>query len=69
MWDLELAARRKAAEAAGADAVPEPTLVGGFGETPGFDRQAHLEAVISHGCPPIHWVRGILLENEVAPSP
>jgi hypothetical protein len=63
MWELELAARRRAAAAAGAgaDAVPEPTLVGGFGETPGFDRRAHLEAVISHGSPPIHWVRSILL--------
>ena len=66
MWDLELAARRQAAEAvgAGAEAVPEPALVGGFGETPGFDRRAHLEGVISHGSPPIHWVRSILLGDE-----
>jgi uncharacterized protein (DUF885 family) len=66
MWELELAARRRAAEAAGAgsDAVPEPALVGGFGETPGFDRRAHLEAVISHGSPPIHWVRSILFGAE-----
>ena len=71
MWDLELASRRKAAAAVGADAdgVPEPALVGGFRETPGFDRRAHLEAVISHGSPPIHWVRQILLEDEVALSP
>lgn len=71
MWDLELAARRRAAAAAGADAdmVPQPALVGGFHETPGFDRRAHLEAVISHGSPPIHWVRQILLEDEVALSP
>ena len=31
----------------GADAVPEPRVVGGFGETPGFDYREHLEAVIS----------------------
>ena len=29
----------------GADAVPEPRVVGGFGETPGFDYRAHLEDV------------------------
>jgi uncharacterized protein (DUF885 family) len=71
MWDLDLAARRRAAEAAGAeaDAVVEPALVGGLGETPGFDRRAHLEAVISHGSPPIHWVRSILLGNEVLIGP
>jgi uncharacterized protein (DUF885 family) len=69
MWELDLAARQRAAEAAGvgAGAVPEPTLVGGLGETPGFDRRAHLEAVISHGSPPIHWVRSLVLaEGAVA---
>jgi hypothetical protein len=68
MWDLELAARRKAAAAAGAtsDAISEPALVGGFRETPGFDRRSHLEAVISHGSPPIHWVRRIILDGEVS---
>ncbi|MET1232420.1 MAG: DUF885 domain-containing protein [Candidatus Limnocylindrales bacterium] len=68
MWDLDLAARRRAADGVGAgtDAVVEPVLVGGLGETPGFDRRAHLEAVISHGSPPIHWVRSILLGDEVA---
>jgi uncharacterized protein (DUF885 family) len=68
MWDLDLLARRRAAEAvgAGADAVPEPALVGGFGDTPGFDRRAHLEAVISHGSPPIHWVRTILLGDDAS---
>jgi uncharacterized protein (DUF885 family) len=70
MWDLELTARRRAAEAAGpgADAVPEPSLVGGFGDTPGFDRRAHLKAVISHGSPPIHWVRAILFGDEATPA-
>ena len=62
MWELELAARRRAAVAAGgaADAVPSPRLVGGLGETPGFDYRAHLEAVLSHGTPPITWLRRIL---------
>ncbi|KRT62436.1 MAG: hypothetical protein XU10_C0028G0015 [Chloroflexi bacterium CSP1-4] len=69
MWDLETAARRRAAVAAGAGAgsVPEPRLVGGFGETPGFDRRTHLEAVISHGTPPIRWVRRILFDTASAP--
>ena len=62
-WDLERAARRRAAEAAGAaaSAVPEPRVVGDFGATPGFDQRAHLEAVISHGAPPIKWVRRLVL--------
>jgi uncharacterized protein (DUF885 family) len=63
MWDLEIDARRRAAVAAGAtaDAVPPQRIVGGLGPTPGFDRRAHLEAVIAHGTPPIAWVRRILL--------
>ncbi|MFI5261237.1 MAG: DUF885 domain-containing protein [Candidatus Limnocylindrales bacterium] len=63
MWDLEQAARRRAAAAVGADpgSVPEPRLVGDLGATPGFDQRAHLEAVISHGAPPIKWVRRLLL--------
>ena len=63
LWDLEREARRRAAQAAGADgsAVAEPALVGGFGSTPGFDQRAHLEAVLSHGTPPIPWLRRILL--------
>ncbi len=28
---------------------------------PGFDQRAHLEAVISHGAPPIKWVRRLVL--------
>jgi uncharacterized protein (DUF885 family) len=63
MWDMEVAARHKAATAAGAtaDSVPEQRVVGGLGETPGFDYRAHLEAVISHGTPPIKWVRRIVV--------
>lgn len=62
-WDIEDEARRRAAEAAGAGrhAVPVPTLVGGYPATPGFDERAHLEAVVSHGAPPIPLLRRILL--------
>jgi uncharacterized protein (DUF885 family) len=62
MWDLEVAARRRAATAAGAsaDAVPAQRVVGGLGDTPGFVYRDHLEAVISHGSPAIKWVARIL---------
>ena len=65
MWDIEDAARRRAAVAAGAsaDAVPSPRVVGGYPATPGFDHRAHLEAVISHGAPPISILRRILLAD------
>ena len=63
MWEIEHEARRRAAMAAGEspEAVPTPRVVGGYGTTPGFDQRAHLEAVISHGAPPIPIVREILL--------
>ncbi|MCJ7711989.1 MAG: DUF885 domain-containing protein, partial [Chloroflexi bacterium] len=63
MWDIEDAARRRAAVAAGAgdDAVPAPRVVGGYPATTGFDERAHLEAVIAHGAPPIPILRRILL--------
>ena len=60
--------RRRAAVAAGAsadDAVPAPRVVGGYPATPGFDERAHLEAVISHGAPPIPILRRILLGRGV----
>ena len=64
-WDIELEARRRAAAASGdprgAAAVPSPRVVGGFGETPGFDYRAHLEACISHGSPPTSLLRRIML--------
>jgi uncharacterized protein (DUF885 family) len=65
MWDLEVEVRRRAAVAAGAgpDAVPQQRVAGGLGDTPGFDRRAHLEAVISHGTPPIKWCRRMLLDE------
>jgi hypothetical protein len=63
MWDLEDAARRRAAAAVGADeaTMPVPAVVGGYPDTPGFDPRAHLEAVISHGAPPIPLLRRIVL--------
>jgi uncharacterized protein (DUF885 family) len=64
-WDLEDEARRRGAEASGAgrDSVPVPALVGGYPPTPGFDERAHLEAVISHGEPPIPILRRIVLRE------
>jgi hypothetical protein len=66
MWEIELAARRRAAIAAGdpggADAVPPARIVGGHGPTPGFDYRAHLESVISNGSPPPSLLRRILFE-------
>jgi len=65
MWDLERERRRRMAAASGdprgADAVPEPRVVGGFGDTPGFVHREHLEEVISHGEPPIPFLRRIVL--------
>jgi hypothetical protein len=63
MWDIEHAARQRAAvtSGAGADAVPAPRVVGGYPATPGFDARKHLEAVIAHGAPPIPILRRILL--------
>ncbi|HVL54218.1 MAG TPA: DUF885 domain-containing protein [Vitreimonas sp.] len=64
-WSIEREARQRAAVAArdprGADAVPEPRVVGGFGDTPAFDYRAHLEGCISHGSPPTSVLRRILL--------
>ncbi len=65
MWDLERDRRGRLAAASddprGADAVPEPRLVGGFGETPGFVYRDHLESVLSHGTPPIPLLRRLVL--------
>jgi hypothetical protein len=62
---IEREARERAAVASGdprgGAAVPEPQVVGGLGETPGFDYRAHLEACISHGSPPTSILRQILL--------
>jgi hypothetical protein len=65
MWDLEGERRRRLAVSSGdplgADAVPEPRVVGGFGETPGFRYREHLELVMAHGSPPISILRRIIL--------
>ena len=52
---------RRVGRPAGAAAVPEPGVVGGFGDTPGFVYRQHLESVISHGSPPTSLLRRILL--------
>jgi uncharacterized protein (DUF885 family) len=65
MWDLERDRRRRLAAASGdprgADAVPAPRVVGGFGETPGFRYREHLELVMGHGAPPMSILRRIIL--------
>ena len=65
MWAIEQEVRRRTAIASGdprgVAAVPEPRVVGGFGETPGFTYRAHLESVLSHGAPPTSLLRRILL--------
>ena len=65
MWDIEREVRRRAAIASGDPrgdaAVPEPRVVGDFGETPGFTYRPHLESVIAHGSPPTSLLRRILL--------
>lgn len=65
MFDLETEARRRAAVAVGADPADVPDRVIGpyQGETPGFRYRDHLESVISHGTPPIRWVRRILAQT------
>jgi len=65
MWDLEMEVRRRRAAAAGApaSAVPPQRIRGGVGESPGFDQRAHLEAVISHGTPPLKWCRQLVLRG------
>lgn len=65
MWDLERERRRRLAAASGdprgADAVPEPRIVGGLGETPGFVYRDHLESVLAHGTPPIPILKRLIL--------
>jgi hypothetical protein len=65
MWAIEREVRRRAAigsgDPRGAAAVPEPQVVGGFGETPGFSYRPHLESVLAHGTPPTSLLRRILL--------
>jgi uncharacterized protein (DUF885 family) len=70
MWEIEREVRRRAAIASGDPcgraAVPEPKVVGGFGETPGFVYREHLESVLAHGAPPTSLLRRILLGRAAA---
>ena len=63
-WEIEIEARRRAAVASGdprgAAAVPEPRVIGGIGDTPGFRYREHLERVIGHGSPPMPVLRELL---------
>ena len=72
MWEIEREARRRAAVASGdlrgAAAIPEPRVVGGFGETPGFAYRTHLESVIGHGAPPMSLLRRILFGEPACPD-
>jgi uncharacterized protein (DUF885 family) len=64
-WDLEHEVRRRKAvasrDARGPDAVPEPRVVGGYGETAGFVYRDHLEACLVHGAPPMPLLRRLVL--------
>ena len=61
LWDVELEARRVAAQEGGSDEpLPEARVVGGLGDTPGFSYPEHLAAILGHGTPPIHVLRRIL---------
>jgi uncharacterized protein (DUF885 family) len=66
LWDLEREARERAAVSAGAgrDVIPERSLPGGYGETPGFDDRTHLERVISFGAPPLPVLRRLVFGDE-----
>ena len=62
-WDLEDEVRRRVAggAGAGAEAIPAPRVVGGYGATPGFVYREHLEACMNHGTPPMPLLRRLLL--------
>jgi len=72
MWEIELEARRRAAAVSGdprgADAVGTEAIIGGYGETPGFNYRAHLEQVIGRGELPLPLLRRALAEEE-PPAP
>ena len=65
-WDLEDEVRRRRAAASddprGANGVPQPRVVGGYGETPGFVYREHLEACLVHGSPPMPLLRRLVLD-------
>ncbi len=66
-WDIELERRRRDARATGVEdpaaAVPEPAVVGAFGETPGFRYRDFFVEALSHGSPPTSLLRRILFEG------
>jgi uncharacterized protein (DUF885 family) len=72
-WDLEREVRQRASvssgDSRGGTALPEPRVVGGFGDTPGFDYRRHLEACISHGSPPMPLLRALLVGDSATTSP
>ncbi len=63
LWDLEIEARRRWAESHGGrrEDVPDPRVVGGYGDIGDFDYRGHLEALVAHGSPPVRWLRRIVL--------
>ena len=67
MWELEVAVRRRLAEAAAgsgpAAAVVERELPGGLGDTPGFVRRTHLEAVMAPAALPLPLLRRRILDE------
>ncbi len=67
MWELEVAVRRRLAEAAvgpaAATAVVEAALPGGLGETPGFVYRTHLETVMGQGALPLPLLRRLVLDG------
>jgi uncharacterized protein (DUF885 family) len=66
LQDLEVEVRRRAAARVGIawERAGDGDLPGGHGDSPGFARRQHLEAVIAHGTPPIPLLRRILLDDE-----
>ena len=65
MWEIEAEARRRAAIASGdprgAEEIPSPPIVGGIGDTPGFDYRRHLEGLVGQGSLPLPLLRRALL--------
>ena len=72
MWEIELESRRRAAAVSGdphgAEAVGTQAVIGGYGETPGFEYHAHLESVIGRGELPLPLLRRALAEAEPPPA-
>ncbi len=65
LWELEHEVRRRAAVASGdprgPGAVPSPTVIGGYPETPGFRYRPYLEGLIAHGELPLPLLRRAVL--------